>query len=256
MARTVCLACFENEPKSDYVICVPCFRRHDDVIFEVDQEAPSAAELKKKLWGQTFKKNQTPRNRARIAYGAWSLSKSGNQAILEQVKTALLASSKQGAKEDEIRAVIEGKHRPGAANAVAELTKIEKLIGPRNLPKYAEPGRIRTRDGHFVRSAGEQTICNYLYQNAIRYAYEPQLDVAGKDLSVDFYLPDQDLYLEHLGMLTDPRYEQYMTWKIQALRSAGFNVIATTKEEIDSLTEYGVYKVLRDHVPGLKPPEH
>ena len=56
-----------------------------------------------------------------------------------------------------------------------------------------------TLDGTKVRSKSEQFIADWFYRHSIRYEYEPLIN--GKDFPFhpDFYIPDADLYIEHIS---------------------------------------------------------
>lgn len=60
-----------------------------------------------------------------------------------------------------------------------------------------------TLDGTKVRSKSEQFIADWLYRHSIKYVYEPTLNVADFSFHPDFYIPDANLYIEHV---TDKSY--------------------------------------------------
>ena len=48
-------------------------------------------------------------------------------------------------------------------------------------------------------------IADWLYRHNVRYVYEPVVDFADFEFKPDFYLPNADLYLEHIDNLShDP----------------------------------------------------
>jgi superfamily I DNA/RNA helicase len=66
-----------------------------------------------------------------------------------------------------------------------------------NLPK---DGKYYTAlDGTRVRSKSEQSIADWLYRHSIKYEYEPLLNVKDFSFRPDFYIPDANLYLEHVS---------------------------------------------------------
>jgi hypothetical protein len=80
--------------------------------------------------------------------------------------------------------------------------------------KFLEDGLIhRTAKGELVRSKSEVIIANLLHGLDITYAYEPPF--VGRDGSIrypDFTIDDaetgQKVFLEHLGMITEPAYRR------------------------------------------------
>jgi hypothetical protein len=65
--------------------------------------------------------------------------------------------------------------------------------------------KLRTADGHYVRSRAEMLIDNWLYMSEIVYAYERKLPVE-EDVYCDFYLPVGKVYIEYWGLENDKRY--------------------------------------------------
>lgn len=49
------------------------------------------------------------------------------------------------------------------------------------------------------KSKGEQKIINYLEDNQIEYKFQIPVQLEGHSLTMDFYLPDFDLYIEYNG---------------------------------------------------------
>lgn len=72
--------------------------------------------------------------------------------------------------------------------------------------KQYVPGKtIKTLSGEKVRSFEEKAIADYLFLNGIKFFYETQYrfpENASKKFKYqpDFYLPDQDIYIEHFGI--------------------------------------------------------
>lgn len=56
-----------------------------------------------------------------------------------------------------------------------------------------------TLDGTKVRSKSEQYIADWFYRHNIRYEYEPRVNVKDFSFHPDFYIPDADLYIEHVS---------------------------------------------------------
>jgi len=71
--------------------------------------------------------------------------------------------------------------------------------------KYLRTIEIRTLNGEKVKSYAELEIANYLYINGINYKYEAKYSVDTTDkehrqYTPDFYLPDLDVWIEHVGI--------------------------------------------------------
>lgn len=54
-------------------------------------------------------------------------------------------------------------------------------------------------NGVRVRSKSEQYIANWLYRHGIRFQYEPQVEFKDFPFHPDFYIPEANLYIEHVS---------------------------------------------------------
>jgi superfamily I DNA/RNA helicase len=87
---------------------------------------------------------------------------------------------------------------------------LDYLVDRRNQAKTANTtvphpeGLYTTLDGKKVRSKSEQYIADWLYRHSIRYEYEPLLNIRDFYFHPDFYIPDANLYIEHVS---DKSYE-------------------------------------------------
>src|SRR5690606_1605955 len=68
-------------------------------------------------------------------------------------------------------------------------------------PKYStKDGKYYTTlDGTKVRSKSEQFIADWFYRHSIKYEYEPLLNVKDFSFTPDFYIPEANLYIEHIS---------------------------------------------------------
>lgn len=66
-----------------------------------------------------------------------------------------------------------------------------------SLPK--EGKFFTTLNGTKVRSKSEQYIADWLYRHSIKFEYEPSVNFRDFDFRPDFYLPEANLYLEHVS---------------------------------------------------------
>ncbi len=72
-----------------------------------------------------------------------------------------------------------------------------KKADPKFVPKDGK--YFTTLDGTKVRSKSEQFIADWFYRHSIRYEYEPLLNVKDFSFHPDFYIPDANLYIEHIS---------------------------------------------------------
>lgn len=59
-------------------------------------------------------------------------------------------------------------------------------------------------NGTKVRSKSEQYIADWLYRHSIRFQYEPLLNISDFEFHPDFFIPDANLYLEHVSEKSHP----------------------------------------------------
>jgi len=65
-----------------------------------------------------------------------------------------------------------------------------------------------TLDGTKVRSKSEQFIADWFYRHSIKYEYEPLLNVKDFSFQPDFYIPEANLYIEHISDKSFPTKEK------------------------------------------------
>jgi DNA helicase-4 len=92
---------------------------------------------------------------------------------------------------------------------------------------HIEADEIRTFKGEKVKGYGERIIANFLLRMGIEYEYEAKYKYLTKTIDFrqyqpDFYLPEHDVYIEHVGIDRDgstapyidrEAYEEGMEWK-------------------------------------------
>ncbi len=79
-----------------------------------------------------------------------------------------------------------------------------------------------TLDGTRVRSKSEQYIADWLYRHSIKYEYEPLLNVKDFAFHPDFYIPEADLYIEHVSDKSYPtkdKEEQFQKGKLLLVKT-------------------------------------
>lgn len=72
-----------------------------------------------------------------------------------------------------------------------------KKADPKFLPKDGK--YFSTLNGIKVRSKSEQFIADWFYRHSIKYEYEPLLNVKDFSFHPDFYIPEANLYIEHIS---------------------------------------------------------
>lgn len=75
---------------------------------------------------------------------------------------------------------------------------------------------VITMKNEIVKSYGEMDIANYLYKNGINYQYENpyKINTATEEYAryaPDFYLPDEDIYIEYFGINRNGKVPDYFT---------------------------------------------
>ncbi|HRB71496.1 MAG TPA: ATP-dependent helicase [Flavobacterium sp.] len=79
-----------------------------------------------------------------------------------------------------------------------------------------------TLNGTKVRSKSEQFIADWFYRHSIRFEYEPILNVKDFTFSPDFYIPDANLYIEHISDKSYPtkdKEEQFRKGKLLLVKT-------------------------------------
>ena len=112
----------------------------------------------------------------------------------------------------------------------------------KTLAEYEEWVRtveLRTLNGELVKSFEELVIANYLAEHGIRYEYErdyPEDTATGshRQYQPDFYLPDNDIYIEHFALDEHMRppshwkgYAEGVDWKRSVHTQYGSTLVET-----------------------------
>ena len=105
---------------------------------------------------------------------------------------------------------------------------------------------FRTMDGHYVRSKAEVIIDNWLYMNGFVHAYERRVPIV-EELYCDFYLPQQQIYIEFWG-LEDTKYIERKKKKIALYEHYGLKLIGLTEEDVKNIDDTLPIKLLKHGV--------
>lgn len=73
------------------------------------------------------------------------------------------------------------------------LKRLRKKYSPKKAHKF------KCLDGHVVRSKGELMIDNHLHRLGIKHEYEQTIDVKDNPIKYDWYLPENEIYMEYWG---------------------------------------------------------
>ena len=119
---------------------------------------------------------------------------------------------------------------------------------------------FETMRGERVRSKSEVIIADRLYLKKIPYKYECPLIVDGKIIHPDFTILDdrnrRELYLEHLGMLSDPIYLTRAIRKVNEYNRSGFCLgsrLLVTMESSDDTIDIKATEIMILNALGSTP---
>lgn len=127
---------------------------------------------------------------------------------------------------------------------IVDRIHIDKLQS-RYLPK---DGKIfTTLNGIKVRSKSEQFIADWLYRHSIRFEYEPKLNVKDFTFHPDFYIPDANLYLEHVSDKSYPTKS-----KEEQFRNGNLLLVKTYESMTrdSALFNHTLDKVIKNRLPA------
>ena len=71
-----------------------------------------------------------------------------------------------------------------------------------NLAQFPNGKYYTSLRGEKVRSKSEQYICDWLYRHSIDYQYEPELRIGDVSFRPDFFIPQANLFIEHVSNLS------------------------------------------------------
>ncbi|MDR2344685.1 MAG: hypothetical protein LBE18_01325 [Planctomycetaceae bacterium] len=106
------------------------------------------------------------------------------------------------------------------------------------------PAKLRTTDGHFVRSRAELLIDNWLYSEEIVHAYERKLPIE-EETYCDFYLPKGKIYIEFWGLENNEKYIKRKKKKIETYQKYQMNLIELKDNDIENLDDFLPNKLIK-----------
>ena len=104
-----------------------------------------------------------------------------------------------------------------------------------------------TLDGTKVRSKSEQFIADWFYRHSIKYEYEPLLNVKDFAFHPDFYIPEANLYIEHVSeksFSTKDKEEQFQKGHLLLVKTFE----AMTKDS--ALFNHTLDKIVKNRLPA------
>ena len=119
-----------------------------------------------------------------------------------------------------------------------------KQTDPRFLPKDGK--YFTTLNGTKVRSKSEQFIADWFYRHSIQYEYEPLLNIKDFSFHPDFYIPDANLYIEHISdksFSTKDKEEQFQKGNLLLVKTFE----SMTKDS--ALFNHTLDKIVRNRLP-------
>jgi len=99
--------------------------------------------------------------------------------------------------------------------------------------KFGVP-RLRTNDGHFVRSAMEVVIDDYLFNEKIAHIYECILPNE-QNILCDWFLPEYNTFIEYWGISNNKEYEDRKNIKMAFYDNNNMNLISLFPNDIKNL---------------------
>jgi DNA helicase IV len=102
-------------------------------------------------------------------------------------------------------------------------------------------------DGTKVRSKSEQFIADWLYRHSIKYEYEPLLNVKDFPFRPDFYIPQANLYIEHVSNSSYPTGDKEVQFE------KGGMLLVKTHERMtqdSALFNHTLDKIIKNRLPS------
>lgn len=120
-----------------------------------------------------------------------------------------------------------------------------KKADPKFIPRDGK--YFTTLDGTKVRSKSEQFIADWFYRHSIKYEYEPLLNVKDFSFHPDFYIPDANLYIEHISdksFSTIDKEEQFQKGNLLLVKTYD----SMTKDS--ALFNHTLDKIVKNRLPS------
>jgi predicted nuclease of restriction endonuclease-like RecB superfamily len=96
---------------------------------------------------------------------------------------------------------------------------------------------LRCLDDHIVKSRGELIIDNYLYILGLDHKYEEIIEVSGKKIKCDWFLPGLEVYIEYWGYYSKD-YMKRKKDKIKLYKKYNLNLISVENGMFEDIYTY------------------
>jgi len=102
-------------------------------------------------------------------------------------------------------------------------------------------------DGTNVRSKSEQYIADWLYRHSIKFEYEPSVNFRDFDFKPDFFIPEANLYIEHISKKSYPTKN-----KEEQFQKANKLLVKTYEEQTKDTTLFNLVldRVVKNRLPA------
>jgi hypothetical protein len=122
------------------------------------------------------------------------------------------------------------------ADFVQRMAPAACLRQPHQTAQRIISGRIKSKRGVLVRSKSEKLIDDWLYDHSYKVEYEKCIIIDQKVIAPDFYLPDIDVFIEHLGLLDSSEdYRKDWQWKKELYDRHNVKYESITEADIGDL---------------------
>lgn len=104
-----------------------------------------------------------------------------------------------------------------------------------------------TLDGTKVRSKSEQFIADWFYRHSIKFVYEPVLTVKDFPFHPDFFIPEANLYIDHVSDLSYPTEDKKKQFEIGGFLYE-YTYDSMTKDS--ALFNHTLDKIVKNRLPS------
>lgn len=110
---------------------------------------------------------------------------------------------------------------------------------------YEKP--YTTLNGTKVRSKSEQYISNWLYRHSIKFEYEPSVNFRDFNFKPDFFIPEANLYIEHVSKISYPTKN-----KEEQFKKANKLLVKTFEEQTKdtALFNLALERIVKNRLPA------
>ena len=125
---------------------------------------------------------------------------------------------------------------------------VDKIHAKRKYRDVHYQGKyFTTLNGTRVRSKSEQYIADWLYRHSIRFEYEPNVNFKDFNFSPDFFIPEGNLYIEHVSDKSYP-----MKGKEEQFKKANKLLVKTFEHQTKNtaLFNLALERIVKNRLPA------